>query len=451
MSRMIKPVYKYEKMYVVIFWILYTGLSFFHLRERCMYADNSYYLFNIIQHKSLNLEHYRLSGVFSQWLIVIAVKLQLSFKLLLICFTVNPVLYHFMLFLLVIQISHNRLYVYMFLVMLAGAAYYSYFYTADEMSQNMPVLMVLTAIVSSEKITAVQKNILLFLCLTVLLFTHPLVIAVAGMLMFVLFIRERNATAVFALFSVMGLLLIKFLLLTTGRDQHLLSEISYKGITLRNIHSSAFASYFRSQALDRHLFTFATWFFLFFKGKTTPIARWSVIGSIVVLYLLIMLFLLHNTNEVYIDRYLYLLIVYAFAALLLVFKFDNSTPILNRMLVITVVFSFYRLFSMDYLDTRNKLLDKLLYNPEIKQIYRYEVVPGYLKQMSWSVPYETLLVSTLRHNTKTVLIKEAFYKIDSLLSDSTLFLGAEWTFGKANTLDTNYFKLPPARYVYRDL
>lgn len=446
---MTRPVYKNEKIYFFIFWLLYTYLSIYFLRERCTYADNSYYLFNIIQNKTLNLEHYRYAGFFSQWLVVIAVNLKLPYQLILCCFTICPVVYHFCLFLLVYFISNKKLYIYMYLTILVGAVYYCYYFTSDEMSQNMPVLMVLAAVIKSDKITLKLKYLLLLLCQLILLFTHPLIIAVAGLLIFVLFVIERNAVSGFVLLGIIAMLLIKFMLLSTERDHSLMGEISYKAITLRNIHASNFAVFFRTEIIERHLLLVVLWGILFFSGRASAKSKGLIVISIVGLYLLIMLFLLQNVNKVYIDRYLYLLLVYAFAAILIVSSFEIPKAGINTLMVLIISFSFYKLFTQDYLQNRIQLLDKMLRNKEIKQIYLYHEMPEYIQQMSWSVPYETLLASTLHHNTKTVLIKEPFYKIDHLLSDSSLFLGAEWAFEEKTKLDTNYFNLPKDIYHYK--
>ena len=91
----------------------------------------------------------------------------------------------------------------------------------------------------------------------------------------------------------------------------------------------------------------------------------------------------------------------------------------------------------------------MLESRDPKQIYLYDEMPGYIQQMSWSVPYESLILSTLDHDTKTILIKENFYKMDTYLEDSTLFLGAEWTFGEPNKLDKHYFPLQKGLYKYK--
>ena len=81
-----------------------------------------------------------------------------------------------------------------------------------------------------------------------------------------------------------------------------------------------------------------------------------------------------------------------------------------------------------------------------KQIYLFKNVPAYLQTMSWSVPYETLFISSLQGETKTILIKESFYKIDEYASDSTKFLGAEWTFPMKIKLNECYFDLKNGLY-----
>ena len=116
-----------ENTLFVLFWITYAILCLYFYIERSTYADNSYYLFNIIQKKSLNLEHYRFTGLFSQWLAVIAVKLHLNLKLVLFCFSLNPIVYQLSLFLLVYFISNNKLFVYTYILILIACIYYTFF------------------------------------------------------------------------------------------------------------------------------------------------------------------------------------------------------------------------------------------------------------------------------------------------------------------------------------
>ncbi len=438
-----------ENTLFVLFWITYAILCLYFYIERSTYADNSYYLFNIIQKKSLNLEHYRFTGLFSQWLAVIAVKLHLNLKLVLFCFSLNPIVYQLYLFLLVYFISNNKLFVYTYILILIGCIYYSFFYTADELFENMSVFAVLVSVIHSNKLKIKIKYILIFFCQLILLFTHPLLVVVAGALMFVLYVSDRSSIAFFSFLSICIMVGLKFFFLSTGRDSSIINNINYKAITLRHIHSSGFALYIKSIILERHLALIVLWCFLFYKGKATIKIKVLVLLVIFSIYILIMLFLLKNINYIYIDRYFYLLLTFSFSIILLVLKFEPISEKLKYSIWLIILFSFFKLFTMNYLNNRELLLNKLLKEPEVKQIYFYVQMPDYIQQMSWSVPYETLFLSTLNGKTKTVLIKEPFFEIDQYLSDSSIFLGAEWSFGIPNILDKDYFPLEHSIYQFK--
>ena len=68
---------KNEKLYIILFWIIYTLLCVHFYVERSTFADNSYYLFNIIQQQKFCIQYDRYFAVFTQWLPLLAVKLTL--------------------------------------------------------------------------------------------------------------------------------------------------------------------------------------------------------------------------------------------------------------------------------------------------------------------------------------------------------------------------------------
>jgi hypothetical protein len=118
--------------------------------------------------------------------------------------------------------------------------------------------------------------------------------------------------------------------------------------------------------------------------------------------------------------------------------------------VLAILFAFGQLFLEKSYTERITYLKTMMKNGPTKQIYLYEKMPENIKKLSWSVPYETLIISSLSPETKTILIKEPFYKIDDLIADNTIFLGAEWTFGRPITLDEKYFPLKKSLYTYQD-
>lgn len=84
-----------------------TNLCFFVLAFLAVYffqerliADSGYYIFQVINNKSFWIEHQRLVLAFSQWLPLIGVKIGLNLKTILILYSLNHVLFFYLIFLI---------------------------------------------------------------------------------------------------------------------------------------------------------------------------------------------------------------------------------------------------------------------------------------------------------------------------------------------------------------
>lgn len=83
--------------------------------------------------------------------------------------------------------------------------------------------------------------------------------------------------------------------------------------------------------------------------------------------------------------------------------------------------AFAQLYAEPAYTKRIEFLSTLMKHKPNKQIYLYEEMPDVIKKITWSIPYETLLISSLEGESKTILFQENHFNLDNYLADETYF------------------------------
>ncbi len=448
---MLKKIIAQEKLCLAFFWFAYLFLCIYFTTERSTYADNSYYLFEIIQHKSFCIQYARYSAVLTQWLPLLAVKWNLSLNAIVFAYAINPVLLYFGIFIIIRYLTIEKWVSYIFLASLLITVHDSFFYVNDELNQAGGFLILMTAVLRSEKLNSISKAIGIFIVISILHFAHLFLVLAACVVLIIYFIEKRKKEAIIGLCFAILIILLRVTLLKGGRDGSSIDSLDWKFITLRNLHSSLFAVFFIKMMIQYYLPATLLLIILFIVNKIGIITQLFSIISFIAFYILLVVFLRNGASDVYNDKYLAILFL-IFWSIIASFITDEKSnkPMVLIALLVAVIFSFVQLLKGNKYSERVNYLTKLMHNQPNKQIYLFEKVPGFMQTMSWSVPYEALFISSLQGETKTILIKESFYKIDDYLLDSTKFLGAEWTFPSATKLNERYFNLKNGLYELKN-
>ncbi len=424
-------------------------LSLYFYLERSTFADNSYYLTEIIQHQTFCIQYGRYFAVLTQWLPVLAIKWHLSLQQIMWAFTINPILLHFVVFLLIRWLTTEKWISYLYLFSLMLTAHDAFFYTNDEMNQAAGLLIAMIAILRSHKIVGVKKIIALLILIFTLHIAHLFLLLVAAALLFIYFLEKRDRIAIVGFVVVGILLLLRIVIFKTGRDGSSIDSLDVHFITLKNAYTSAFAQFVSKEIIQFYLPSIALLALFFFKNSISKMAGLLTVCTVLVFYIVLFVFLRNGATESYNDRYLAVLFLIAWSVLAMVIEDRKmNPPYLILISLFVVFFSFFKLITEKRYTQKTQYVKQLMWQKPIKQIFIYEKMPEAIQSTYWSIPYESLLISSIDAETKTLFIQRQHYQIQQYLSDSTLFLGAEWTFGNPNTLDTVYFPLQHVVYQY---
>lgn len=441
---------KYDLLAVSLFWISYLLLCIYFYVERSTYADNSYYLFEIIQKKSFCIQYARYSAALIQCLPLLAVKLNLSLNAIMLAYTISPAILYFGIFLFIRYLVNDKWISYIFLATISLTIHDSFFYVNDELNQTSGFLVLMIAILRSEKLNTTWKVLGLFVVIGILQFAHLFLVLAACAILFIYFIGKKQKIAIVGLCFVVFIILLKVTLLKGGRDGSSIDSLNWRFITLRNLHSSNFAVFFTKMILTYYLPAIVLMVVLWIINKINSLTQLLTILSFVAFYILLVVFLRNSTSEMYNDKYLSILFLLFWTTIASFITDEKSNkPIVYILFFVAILYSFTKLYKEEKYTKRIEYLTNLMQGQPAKQIYLYENMPKFIQIMSWSVPYETLFISSIKGETKTILIKEAFYKIEPYLSNQTKFFGAEWTFPYKIKLNERYFPLKDEIYVLK--
>ncbi len=428
---------------------MYAFLSLYFYQERSTFADNSYYLTEIIQHQTFCIQYGRYFAVLTQWLPLLAVKWHLPLQQIMWAFTISPLVLHVVVFLLIRWLTTEKWISYIYLFSILLTAHDAFFYTNDEMNQAAGLLITLIAILRSNKITGIRKLTALLILIVTLHIAHLFLLLVAAALLFLFYLEKRDKTAIAGCIVVGILLLLRIVVFKSGRDGASIDSLSVHFITFKNAYTSAFAQFVSKEIIQFYLPSIALLALFFYINPVRRIVGFATLFTLIVFYIVLFVFLRNGATDSYNDRYLAVLFLIGWSVLAMVIEDKKmNQPYIIVICIFVVFFSFFKLITEKRYTQKIQYLKQLMRKKPTKQLFIYEKMPEAIQGTYWSIPYETLLISSLDDETKTVFIQRQHYQIQQYLSDSTLFLGAEWTFGNPNTLDTTYFPLQPVVYQY---
>jgi hypothetical protein len=442
---------KNEKLYLILFWIVYIFLCLHFYLERSTFADNSYYLFEIIQNKRFCIQYDRYFSITTQWLPLLAVKFQMPLKVVLIAHSISPVVLNLIVFLLIRYLSSEKWFSYLYLLSISAFLHDAFFYVNDEMMQATSLLLLIPSVLRSSKLKRWNRIVILILLILILQTAHLFLMLGVITILSICFLEKKEKSILLAIAFVFVIIILKAVIFKSGRDSNSIDAIFEKMPNLKIMFSSPFVQFSFHAISKYYLIPILLLFVLYSK---TSMQRGTIVisvGSFILLYFLLVIYLKNGAINAYMDRYLAVLL-FLYCSILIYLSTDKLfiLPVYPLIIVLAILFAFGQLFLEKSYTERITYLKTMMKNGPTKQIYLYEKMPENIKKLSWSVPYETLIISSLSPETKTILIKEPFYKIDDLIADNTIFLGAEWTFGRPITLDEKYFPLKKSLYTYQD-
>jgi len=441
------------------FMILFFAAVYFY-KERIIFADSAFQFFKIINFGKINVEAFRYGAILPELPVLLAMKLGIGLKLLIIIYSISFIALYYVVFLLSIKIFKNTSAALSIVVILILCIRQSFFHPVTETHQSLVFSVLLFAILqySSFRYTLVQI-LLAFFVILLSFFAHPVALYTLIFIIGYSAIDQKqlkSAKPYILLFLVFGLALAKVLLT---------DENSYEG--------KFFSELFKSPAIILGLpHAYSTKFLL---GRIFGLYFWVMIFELILIISLILKkeylkllwqlgilgFFLFITLLTYNQGDSDMMMERAFMPLALFVSVPLLTEILRNnnqyrfikvmSLTVVILISANRIFAQgkifrERIRFNQELMAKTAKLPNRKFIIESSELQKHYTTY-WSYSFETLMLSSITANipTQTIFPANDASLLSKYIQDgnaNNAFLGSDfWLEWGIDNLNHKYFNL----------
>ncbi len=448
-----------------VFFLIYILFAILFYKERIIYADSAFNVFKIIHFKWYIIEAHRYSAVLAQSIPLAGVLLNLSLKCVLILYSISFPVVFYLCFIFVAHFLKDNVAGILLLLPLVVAIRYAYFYSMTETHQAIAFCTVFFAWINStfysrKVIYSITGCFISLVCL----FTHPIAIF---LLIFIIFYSAISNSALKFNYLLPFLVVISGFLLLKLKFT---SSDSYEGSFFTNVLNSrslfhSIKDFYPIEFLltrSKKIYflpflIFLIGFIYFVKSKYYKQIVF-VTGSIVVLAVVTIIAYYKGDADVQMEKDFMPVAYFAyfpFAYFISAGENVNFRKIILLPLVLIVGLSLICNTGKKYFEPRitymTDILEATKVFPEQKIILEEkEVDPN--SGITWSYPYETLVLSSLYspNDSRTIFINSNHLDLSDTIS-RTCFLGAPfWIKWETEEFNPEYFHLVPGNYRYVD-
>jgi len=444
-----------------LFWF---ALIFF--KERMLTADPAFFSFRIIQDRSYDIELHRLGSAVSQVLPLILLKLGCTLEVFLKAYSVSFILIYYLIFLILTEGLKNYRAGIALIITLCLTFRHAFYYSTAELYQGMALCILIWAlIIKMKEVDTKKKKNILFICSSILIFVvsyyHQLTLFA---LLFILIFEILNGNSykdqwLIPLLAITGLwffVRINFLTTTNYESGKIPTIAVFKEQLphIRNLPSYIFFKQFTKAYLLPFVIVMFVSGFILLKRK-----NWLLIFFIPIyiagFILLDVITYYKGESPIMYENYLTLLGLFAAVAFCGLIEIRPSMKWQTGFCLIVIFWSTTSMYASHYPFSNRvaylqRLTDEGRKHAEKKYIIDQRNFPWQYAWVDWTLPFETLLYSSLpgRDSSITVMSAENIHQYDSLLNMKDVFLGPRWaiTWFWSNSLSKGYFKLPETGY-----
>ena len=148
-------------------------LAGFYFRER-IFADGAYYLVQLVNRGTFAIEHGRFISMLSQVWPLLAVKLGLPLRAVLMAYSLGDVLYYYLVFLSVLYILKDKEGALLIILLLTVGIMYTFYCPVTELLQGLALLVLFDSLLKSTYRSSLPGKALLLVLMVTVLYSHPL-------------------------------------------------------------------------------------------------------------------------------------------------------------------------------------------------------------------------------------------------------------------------------------
>jgi len=445
--------------------LLFLILSVFAViffKER-LFTDAGYYIFRTINNESFWIEHNRFVLIFPQVLPLIAVKLKLNLQFILVLYSLSHVLLPYLIFLLTRYGFKNKETGILLLLLQTIGLLSAYFTPVFELYYGVS-LLVLFAVVLDNKIKKVKYLCLLVALELLILTSHPYSNILFAFVI-ILHINENN-WKYYKQYLLFGSVLIGvfiFKIYTASEYEqgktkafiNTLNRANYDLIYLKSL--AGFLITYYKELLILLLTTFGYYFMTKKYIKSIIVVSFFLINLVIINISYYGFEHSRYQEQVYFSLIFIGLFPFTIDMLKNIgTKYRTVFYLLTFALIVNRLFLIYE--ESDGFNNRTNTMEHLINQAQMIDGSKYEINQDYITNDScvgpnWSYPIETMLISGLNADHKTITIcteEDMSYNDNRSKLRPNAYLFRRWEIYDINTLNQYYFHLENSDYYMLD-
>jgi hypothetical protein len=456
-------------------WMQAIGILFFGtlfcfawlcFKERMLNYDPAFFSFRILQDKNYDIELGRWGSVISQALPLWFLKLGCSLETFLRVYSVSFILIYYIIFLFISLFLKNARASVVLMFTLCLAFRHAFYYSTAELYQGLAISVLVMALVSPEVeySTGLRKNAAYLLSaglIYVLSYYHQiLVFPLLFIFCYHLLLKKKYKDAylifMIALTAVWFLIRVKFLTETTYEKDKI---PDLKTLLAGFPHITGMPSYFYFRHFVRHYILSLVFLNLLSVGvmvykREWMLASFYVLFNVGFIYLNIITYAKGESPLMY-ENYLTVLGLYCAVPLTDILSGMKRQRLAILLVIAVLSFNLKEIYAAKYpltqkIEYLKRMTDSGREMPEKKYLISSRNFPWSYDWVSWSLPFESLLYSSLvsPDSAVTVCTASPVNQYDSLLDWKYIFLGPPWspTWFWTTDLNLKYYALPAGTY-----
>jgi hypothetical protein len=442
------------------FFLVLFVLSVLYCRER-LFADGAYYLVQLINDHSFAIEHGRFIAVATQVWPWLAVKLGLPLKAVVLAYSAGDILYYYLIFLLVLHVLRDEAGALLLVLLLTLGVMYNFYCPVTELLQGFGLLVLFGALLESRWRVSLAGKLLLLLLAVTIVYSHPLAFLV--FFFFLLFKRISGQSEMdffFILLLTVGACatLFKMYNLDAYDGRKVLYHTDPSHRIYRQLFSLTYMKEFVPFFLKEYwipVLTAVLVFAAYLRRKATGMAFFAAGSALGYVALMVAThyapYLSGYSERMYLPLFPIVLIPLVYDLL------ETLSPRLRRTTVLLLfILVLYRLYIIyDFGKTGSERIRVLQALTEQssggarKLVLSEAKEPCYSIEAGWSLPAETLLLSSLEGKGGTrVLYVESELKRFKGREENNPYIYRRDSIVNDTTVNTRYFSPLTGPYQY---
>ncbi len=448
-------------------WLVFGLLSVIYFKERVAFMDGAFQLVNLINTEEFSIHHNRLTNPLTQIFAYIGIKLRFPLKYVMIGYSINFIVFHLIIYHIIIKWCKND---FLGLVQIGFFTLFvtqSFYFLPPEFYQGMSILLLWTAILLQPSFQNKKWRFsLLCLLLIPIIFDHALLSAFTLFIWIFLWIHDYRLIG-YHFFGLLAFIIFVYIIhdiyFTGWYDE------ARKGYFWR--HWNQYYPHFE-RIPGNKIFLQRCWntyyfFPLFLLGiivgylksyfSKNTLIKHPLLKLILVLGFCFFYILINHINDPKTPYLFYSQVNYIGLAIPIMIPicFDFLPSIVHKKYTIYIIGIILLIRIITIIETSNTLkvrhawmLDKIENNENNKIYMNRNEAPKEMLIQVWSVPEETLLLSSLKNpkSSASLLIKRSDYKYISALDSTNIFLRTH-SAQPLDQLNPRYFNLGEDVYL----